>query len=92
MTEYSKNAQHNISTNSSKNQEVKVYSVTDISVILNISKASAYQLTQQGFFKVMRIGKMIRISKQSFDEWMEQAFEEWQGEAINEWSEEIEIE
>ncbi|MBQ7922972.1 MAG: helix-turn-helix domain-containing protein [Clostridia bacterium] len=40
--------------------------------MLNISRSSAYQLTQQGLFKVVRIGKTIRISKKSFDEWLEE--------------------
>ena len=49
------------------------YSVADISAMLNISRASAYQLTGKGYFKVLRIGKTIRISKKSFDAWLEES-------------------
>ena len=59
-------------TKTPKKQEVKTYSVSDIQQMLNISRSSAYQLTQQGLFKVVRIGKTIRISKKSFDEWLEE--------------------
>ena len=52
-------------------QEPITYSVADISTMLKISRSSAYQLVQEGLFKTIRIGKMIRISKQSFDEWFE---------------------
>ncbi len=41
--------------------------------MLNISRASAYQLTGKEYFKALRIGKTIRISKKSFDEWLEEA-------------------
>ena len=60
-------------TKENKIQESRTYSVADISAMLNISRASAYQLTGKGYFKVLRIGKMIRISKKSFDEWLEEA-------------------
>ena len=33
----------------------------------------AYQLTSNGYFKVLRIGKTIRMYKKSFDEWLEGA-------------------
>ena len=59
-----------------KIQESKTYSVADISAMLNISRASAYQLTgkgYKGYFKVLRISKTIRISKKSFDEWLEES-------------------
>ena len=44
-------------TKENKIQESRTYSVADISAMLNISRASAYQLTGKGYFKVLRIGK-----------------------------------
>jgi excisionase family DNA binding protein len=39
--------------------------------ILDISRSSAYILIQKGFFRSHKIGKQIRISKVSFDEWLD---------------------
>lgn len=46
------------------------YSVKDIAVILGISKKSAYILCEQNYFISKRIGRIIRINKASFDEWL----------------------
>lgn len=49
--------------------------VEDIAGILNISRTSAYNLVKEEHFKVVRIGNAIRVSKKSFDEWLDaQAF------------------
>ena len=43
----------------------------DVAAILNIGRTSAYTLVKEGHFKTVRIGTAIRISKTSFDEWLE---------------------
>lgn len=50
--------------------EKKTYTVQEIMKILDIGKNSAYQLVQQKQFKSFRIGSSIRISKESFDKWL----------------------
>lgn len=54
-----------------KLSEKRVYSVDEIADILNISKGSAYDLIKEGLFNTVRIGSAIRISKKSFDEWLD---------------------
>lgn len=53
------------------NQEKRIYSVYEISKILNISRSAAYDLCKDAPFKVVKIGKCIRISKNSFDSWLD---------------------
>lgn len=50
--------------------EKRTYSVQEIMKILNIGKNSAYKLVSSNAFKTIRIGKTIRISKVSFDNWL----------------------
>jgi len=50
----------------------RTYKVEDIAEILSIGRTSAYSLVREGHFKVVRIGTAIRISKKSFDEWLDQ--------------------
>jgi len=60
-------------TRSGSSQEVKdkkTYSVLEIAEILQISKSKAYELCRQPDFKVVRLGRTIRISKASFDDWL----------------------
>ena len=49
----------------------KTYRVEDIAKILDIGRSSAYNLVREGHFKTARIGTAIRISRKSFDEWLE---------------------
>ena len=49
----------------------RVYSVDEIAKILDISKGLAYELIKKGLFNTVRIGSAIRISKASFDEWLD---------------------
>ena len=46
------------------------YSVSDIAIILGISKKSAYKLCEQDFFSSKRIGRIIRVNKKSFEDWL----------------------
>lgn len=52
-------------------QETRTYKVEDIAKMLNISRTSAYSLVNEGHFHSVRIGNSIRISKKSFDEWLD---------------------
>lgn len=49
----------------------RTYRVEDITALLGIGRTSAYNLVKEGHFKVVRIGTAIRISKKSFDEWLD---------------------
>ena len=51
--------------------EKRTYTVQEIQDILGISRASAYNLVKKEYFKTVRIGCTIRISKKSFDEWLD---------------------
>ena len=51
--------------------ERRTYMVDDIAQILGIGRTSAYILVKEGHFKIVRIGSAIRISKRSFDEWLD---------------------
>ncbi|MDL2235845.1 helix-turn-helix domain-containing protein [Christensenellaceae bacterium OttesenSCG-928-L17] len=64
----------NQTTNSTQSSvpELRAYKVEDIADILSVSMTSAYTLIRQGHFKVVRIGNAIRISKRSFDEWLDE--------------------
>ena len=42
-----------------------------IAAILGIGRIYAYKLVKEGHFKMIRIGSAIRISKKSFDDWMD---------------------
>ena len=49
----------------------RTYTVEEIARILGIGRTSAYILVKEGHFKIVRIGNAIRISKRSFDEWLD---------------------
>lgn len=49
----------------------RAYSVDDIMAILDISRSSAYILIKKNLFRSIKIGNQIRISKASFDEWLD---------------------
>ena len=51
--------------------ERRTYTVEEIAKILNIGRTAAYSLVKEGHFKVVRVGNAIRISKKSFDEWLD---------------------
>ena len=49
----------------------RVYTVEEIENILGISKNTAYALVKSGEFHSVKIGGQYRISKKSFDEWLD---------------------
>ncbi len=54
-----------------KNDSNRTHRVEDIIKILDIGRTSAHRLINEGHFKTVRIGAAIRISKKSFDEWLD---------------------
>ena len=49
----------------------KTYTVMEIAEILGIGRTSAYNLVKENHFKVVKIGASIRVSKKSFDDWLD---------------------
>ncbi len=49
----------------------RTYTVDEIQDILGICRTAAYNLVKQNLFHCVRIGGRIRISKKSFDEWLD---------------------
>jgi excisionase family DNA binding protein len=52
-------------------REKRTYTVEEIQDILEISKSTAYALVKNEEFKSIHVGRHIRISKKSFDEWLD---------------------
>ena len=61
---------YDVTNHSQEIKDKKTYSVLEIADILQISKSKAYELCKQPDFKVVRLGRTIRISKASFDDWL----------------------
>ena len=55
----------------SDDKEKRTYSIEEIQQILDISRSTAYLLIKRKLFKSVKAGKQIRISKKSFDEWLD---------------------
>jgi len=51
--------------------EKKTYTVTEIQDILGISQPTAYALIKENLFHAVKVGRHIRISKKSFDTWLD---------------------
>lgn len=51
--------------------EKRSYTIEEISQILNIGRSAALELCASGQFRVVRIRKTLRISKISFDAWLD---------------------
>lgn len=62
-----------------KSVEVQVYYPAEIRIILGISKSRVYTFLAEIYkqknppFKVIKIGKLFRVPKRSFDEWLTQS-------------------
>ena len=61
----------NANTQNTEAETKRTYTVEEIAKLLSIGKTTAYALVKEGHFKIVRIGSAIRISKQSFDEWLD---------------------
>lgn len=62
---------HNAEKSPIPDNEKRAYSVDDIMAILDISRSSAYILIKKNLFRSVKIGNQLRISKVSFDEWLD---------------------
>lgn len=51
--------------------EKRVYTVDEITEILSVSKNIAYELLDSNEFHYVKLGKIYRISKKSFDLWLD---------------------
>lgn len=58
--------------------EKRTYKVEEIQKMLEISRNTAYSLIKRQQFHSIRVCGGIRISKKSFDEWLEQGGKQWQ--------------
>ena len=45
--------------------------VAEVMDILGVSRKKAYELCNSGSFKIVHIGRSIRVSKASFDAWLD---------------------
>ena len=52
--------------------EKRTYTVSEIQDILGIGRVSAYSLVKSNVFRSVRVGDSIRISKRSFDAWLDE--------------------
>ena len=52
--------------------EKRCYTVNDLMLILNVGKSSIYTLLKRKEFKWNRVGAQYRISKKSFDAWLDE--------------------
>lgn len=48
----------------------ETYTVKEVSEILGISMKTAYRLIKEDYFPIVKVGRVIRISKKSFDNWL----------------------
>lgn len=51
--------------------EKRCYTVEDLQIILGISRGTVYKLLEQKEFRWIKIGSVYRISKKSFNEWLD---------------------
>ena len=52
-------------------QEKRCYTVKELQEILGISRPTVYELLKRNEFHWIQIGTKYRISKKSFDEWLD---------------------
>lgn len=50
--------------------DIRAYTVDDIQRILKVSKTTVYELLKSKAFHIVRVGGQYRISKKSFDNWL----------------------
>lgn len=53
--------------------EKRVYTPDEIQDILGVSRTTIYQLIKTKVFHSVRVGGQYRISKKSFDKWLEES-------------------
>ncbi len=52
--------------------EKRCYTVKEVQEMLGISRPTVYELLKKNEFRWIQIGNKYRISKKSFDEWLDQ--------------------
>ena len=67
--------EENRKTETGKTMVKKTYTVQEIMEILSIGRTKAYELCHSGLFKTLKIGRVIRINKASFDDWFNKSDE-----------------
>ena len=55
--------------------EKRCYTVKEVQEMLGISRPTVYELLKKNEFRWSQIGNKYRISKKSFDEWLDQKSE-----------------
>ena len=55
--------------------EKRCYTVKEVQEMLGISRPTVYELLKKNEFRWIQIGTKYRISKKSFDEWLDQKTE-----------------
>ena len=53
-------------------EEKRCYTAKELQEILGISRPTVYELLKKHEFRWIQIGNKYRISKKSFDEWLDQ--------------------
>lgn len=53
----------------------RCYTVKEVQEMLGISRPTVYELLKKNEFRWIQIGNKYRISKKSFDEWLDQKSE-----------------
>lgn len=61
-----------ISISPSFDVEKRTYTIPEIQDILGISPPTAYALVKKNLFRTVHVGRHIRISKKSFDAWLDE--------------------
>lgn len=54
----------------SPSEGVRTYTADEIQDMLGIGRNAAYALIKKGYFRTVRVGRTYRVSKKSFDEWL----------------------
>ena len=52
--------------------EKRIYTIDEIQDILGISRSTAYKLVKSNVFHYVKVGGHYRISKKSFDQWLDE--------------------
>ena len=61
---------NNLKNQPEKSMTPKTYTVAEVALILNVSERTAYNLCNKTTeFEIKRVGRCIRIKKDSFDRW-----------------------
>lgn len=55
--------------------EKRCYTVKEVQEMLGISRPTVYELLKKNEFRWIQIGNKYRISKKSFDEWLDQKYD-----------------